>query len=274
MELNEDIFNAIHQYLNNDLEVEERQNFEIQMNQNPALAQEVATQRRIKSGLKINGYKQQFGNIHAKLKKENTLPFYEGKSAITLKPRKSTLQYFAYAASIILILGVGLFFYLKPEPIELVNTKTKTPKSSIKTIKPDKIEIAEVHKPMNKPVSIDFDKIYANNFVKKPVIESPFSNEKYGVSPSKIAAWDSDTSNFSKGIQYLETKKTQNAIAEFQKLAVSKFEQIRFQSDWYLALSYLQEKDLTSTKKQLATIIENEKHIYANKSKILLKSLK
>lgn len=274
MELNEDIFNQIHQYLNNDLEVEERQKFEIQMKQNLALAQEVATQRRIKSGLKVNDYKQQFSNIHAQLKKENALPFFEEKPVIKLESRKSNIRHFAYAASIVLMIGVGLFFYLKPDPIELANTKVKAKEPSVKTIKPDKVEITDVKKPINKPVLIDFNKIYANNFVENPVIESPFSNEKYGVSPGKIAEWEADTLNLSKGIHYLETKKTQNAIAEFQKLTSSKFESLRFNSDWYLALAYLQEKDIINAKKQLNTITRSEKHIYFKKSKNLLKSLK
>lgn len=274
MELNEDIFNQIHQYLNNDLKVEERQKFEIQMNQNPALSQEVATQRRIKSGLKVNDYKQQFSNIHARLKKENALPFFEENSVIKLESRKSNMQYFAYAASIILILSVSLFFYLKPDPIELVNTKVKTKESSIKTIKPDKIEVANVKKPINKPVTIDFNKIYTNNFVKKPAIESPFSNEKFGVSPSKIVAWESDTLNLREGLEYLDVKKTQNAITQFQKLTFSKFENIKFHADWYLALAYIQEKDITKAKKQLTTIAESNEHNYSKRAKELIKLLK
>ena len=112
MELNEDIFNQIHEYLNDDLEFEKRQKFEIQMNQNPVLAQELATQRRIKSGLKVNDYKRQFSNIHAQLKQDNALPVFEEKLLINLNSSKSNLRYFAYAASIILMLCVGLFYYL------------------------------------------------------------------------------------------------------------------------------------------------------------------
>ncbi len=272
MELNEDIFNQIHQYLNENLGEEERQKFENEMKQNLALAQEVSTQRRIKSGLKVNDYKQQFSNIHEQLKKENALPFYEEKPMIKLESSKSNMRYFAYAASIVLMIGVGLFFYLKPATNEpLANTNVKP---LIKTIKPNKVEIAKGDKPISKPETIDYDKIFANNFVKNPVIKNPFSSEKLGVSPSKIATWEADTLNLRKGIQYLENKNTQNAIVEFQKLSSSKFENIKFHADWYLALVYLQEKDIVKTKKQLTTIIEEKKHTYYKMAKSLLKSLK
>lgn len=272
MELNEDIFNQIHQYLKEDLEEEERQKFEIQMNQNPALAQEVDTQRKIKSGLKVNDYRQQFSDIHAQLNRENVLPVFKEKPAITLNSTKLNLRYFAYAASLILMIGVGLFFYLKPTATEeLANTNLKP---SIKFTKPNKVEIAKADIPINKIESVDLSAIFANNFVINPVIENPLSSEKLGVSPSKIATWEADTLNLRKGIQYLEVKKTQNAIVEFQKVSTSKFENIKFHADWYLALAYLQEKDIVKTKKQLKTIIENEKHIYYKKSKALMKSLK
>ena len=271
MILNEDIFNQIHQYLNDDLKVDERQKFEIQMNQNPALAQEVVTQRRIKSGLKVNDYKQQFSNIHAQLKKDNELPVFEGKPVIKLSSSKLDLRYFAYAASLILMIGVGLFFYLKPAITEpLANTNVKP---LIKAVKPNKVEIAKADKPIIKPKTIDYNKIFANNFVKSPVIDNPFSTEKLGVSPSKIATWEADTMNLRKGIEYLEAKKPQYAIDEFQKLSTSKFENIKSHGDWYLALAYLQEKDIIKTKKQLTTIIKEEKHTYYKKAKSLLKSL-
>jgi hypothetical protein len=273
MELNEDIFNQIHQYLNEDLAEDERQKFEIQMNQNPVLAQEVATQRRIKSGLKVNNYKQQFSNIHSQLKQGNALPVFEEQSVIKVNSSKSNLRYFAYAASIILMLGVGLFFYLKPVTTEPL-AKIKTSKPLIKTQQPDEVEIADVKKPINKPESVDYDKILADNFVPKPVIENPFSSEKLGVSPSKIATWEADTLNLRKGIHYLETKKTQNAIEAFQKLKLSKFENIKFHAEWYLALTYLQEKDIIKAQKQLKIIAASESHIYSKKSKALLKSLK
>ena len=271
MELNEDIFIQIHQYLNEDLGEEERQKFEIQMNQNLALAQEVAIQRRIKSGLKVNDYRQQFNDIHVQLKKDNALPVFERKSVIKLNSSKLNLRYFAYAASLILMIGVGLFFYLKPVAIEpLANTNLKP---LIKASKPDKVEIAKGDKPIIKPKTIDYNKIFANNFVKNPVIDNPFSTEKLGVSPSKIATWETDIMNLRKGIEYLEAKKPQYAIDELQKLSTSKFENIKSHGEWYLALAYLQEKDIIKAKKQLKTIVDNEKHIYYRKAKSLLKSL-
>lgn len=272
MELNEDIFNQIHLYLNEDLVEEERQKFEIQINQNPALAQEIALQRRIKSGLKVNDYKKQFSNIHSLLKQENLLPFFEEKTVAKLNTTNSNWRYFAYAASIVLMIGTGLFFYLKSDPSkQLAN---KSPKPSIKLSKPDKIEIAKNDKIINKAVPVDLNELFFNNFTNKPAIALPFSSEKFGVSPSRMASWDADTLILRKGIEYLEIKKTQSAIDEFQKISISKFENIKFHADWYLALAYLQKKDLFKAKKQLNLIIANEKHNYLKESKALMKILR
>lgn len=272
MELNEDIFNQIHLYLNEDLEEEERQKFEIQINQNPELAQEIALQRRIKSGLKVNNYKQQFSNIHSQLKQDNLLPFFEEKTVAQLNTTHSNWRYFVYAASIVLIISFGLFFYLKPHPTkQLANNN---PKPSIKLSKPDKVEIAKSDKIINKTAPIDLKELFVNNFNNKPAIAPPFLSEKFGISPSIMAAWDADTLILRKGVEYLEITKTQSAIDEFQKISISKFENIKFHADWYLALAYIQKKDLLKAKKQLNLIIANEKHSYLKESKALMKILR
>ena len=56
--LSEELFNQIHAYLRGEGSPEERTAFEQQMNQNPELAQEVASQKRIKAGLKANENKR------------------------------------------------------------------------------------------------------------------------------------------------------------------------------------------------------------------------
>lgn len=283
MELNEDIFDQIHQYLNEEFDDEEYKKFEIQMNQNPALAQEVATQRRIKYGLKVNDFKQQFINIHAQLKKENILPvlientFADETPNIILKSFNSysILRYITIAASVVLLIGGGIFIFTEQQS----NDQIAQQKNKLKSTTPDtriekSNEIAETKKPLIKIKSIDFNKIYAANFVKNPVIESPFSSEKYGLSPSKMASWEADTLNLREGIMYLASGKTQDAIDKFKSLTISKFENIRFQADWYLVLAYLKAQDIAKVKGSLEMIIANEKHIYLEKSKKLSKSLK
>ena len=275
MELDENIFNQIHQYLDNNLEDEKRQKFEIEMNQNSELAQEVATQRKIKSGLKINNYKQQFADIHTKLKQENALPILDEKPVVKLSTTKFNLSYFAYAASIILMIGVGLFFYLKPASTEsLAKIETRKNKDSLQTKKSEDTELANGKKTLKKSNSIDYNKIYSKNFSNNPVIENPFLSNKYGVSPSKITSWETDTLNLKKGIQHLESGKTTEAISEFQRLSNSKFENIRFHADWYLVMAYLREKDILKAKKQLVSISSNEKHIYLEDSKRIIESFR
>ena len=164
---------------------------------------------------------------------------------------------------------------IKPAITEpLSKTKVKTHKPFIKSTKPAEVEIAEIKEQINKPKTTDFNKIFATNFIKKPVIENPFSSEKLGVSPSKIVAWETDTLNLRKGLDYLDVKKTQNAITEFQKLTFSKFLNIKSHADWYLVLAYIQEKDIINAKKQLTTIAENDEHNYSKRAKTLIKLLK
>ncbi len=277
MELSEDIFNQIHQYLNNTLAEDEHKKFKNQMNTNPALAEEVATQRRIKAGLKINNYKQQFKNIHTQLKNENALPIFEEKPLFKKEASTFKWHYFAYAASITLIIGVGFFFYQKQASTEseeqVATTKDNTTKQAVKTDKGNNIELAEIEKPFKKNTPINYNKIYTDNFTDSPVIDSPFSSEKYGISPSKIASWEADTLSLRGAINYLKTGKNQDAQAELQKLRNSKFDNIRFHSDWYLALVYLHQKDGIRATEILKKIRDDKQHLYAKKAEQILKVL-
>lgn len=277
MELSEDIFNQIHQYLNHTLEDDDRQKFETQMNTNPALAQEVATQRRIKSGLKINKYKQQLIDIHAQLKNENTLPVFEEETILEKKVIPFKWNYVAYAASVTLIIGVCLFFYQEQrittqsgQSLASVK-KPSTPQQTIKTDKAIDPKVTKDEQAINQTSPINYEHLYTNNFTANPSIESPFSSEKYGISPSKITSWEADTLSLRAAINYLKTGKDQDAQTELEKLRNSKFEQIRVHSEWYLALAYLHQKDGTRTKEILKKISDDKKHLYAKKAEQILK---
>ena len=124
MELSEEAFQKIHRYLSGESTPEERADFEKRMRADDALAHEVATQRRIRNGLKANEYKNLFRDIHAQLQSEGSLAGDTGQGdrekgkIVPLAPEtRSTLHwpYVAAAASILVAIGLVWYFNSRPE---------------------------------------------------------------------------------------------------------------------------------------------------------------
>lgn len=285
MEEKEENFNKIHQFLRQELSIEERKTFENEVNKNPVLMKAVATQRRIKVGLKVNNYKAQFKAIHTKLQNENALPDLEFENyqseakIIKVSSNKSFVKYSALAASIILLIGVGLFLFTKKETNEqlakqntFIKGRDKDEKNIITPI--DKQSKEQLTKKDIPKKGLDFQKEFAQNFDSIPKIESPFNTEKFGVSPTKINAWEADTLLLRKGISLLVVRQTKAAIEILRKSENSHFKEIKSQSAWYLALAYLQENNKDFLRKQLEKNIANKDLLYTEKSRKLFERIK
>lgn len=291
--LSEEQFNQIHAYLRGEGSPEERTAFEQQMNQNPELAQEVASQKRIKTGLKANENKRKFQDIHAQLKAAGALPEVivkptpveeeiEEEVATKVTPLWSWSR-LAVAASVILAVGMGWYIYSTSQPTPTQVAVTPEPPNT----KPDKVTPKQEtvnpkqETPNRKPQtgnpkteSPNFKQLFAQNFTATPKIGSPFSSENLGLSPSLVARWQSDTATLHAGIRLLDAGRGRSALAEFEKLEKSKFEEIQQHAQWYIALSLLWQSQYDKTKERLEAIATNDKHLYQARAKKLLGKLK
>lgn len=311
MELSEELFNQLHAYLRGEGSPAERTAFEKQMNQNPELAQEVASQKRIKTGLKANENKRKFQDIHAQLKATGALPEVEvevelmsvgtqtTEKEVIVKPTpveeeieeevatKVTPLWswgrLAVAASVILAMGIGWYIYSNSEPTqtevavtpEPPNTKPDTVSPKQETVNPKPETQNSKPQTVNpKPEPPNFKQLFAQNFSATPKIGSPFSSENFGVSPSMVARWQADTATLHAGIRLLDAGRGRSALAEFEKLEKSKFEEIQQHAQWYIALSLLWQNQYEKTKERLEAIAANDKHLYQARAKKLLEKLK
>lgn len=282
MELSEEIFHEIHQYLSGQGTPEERTSFESRMNTDEELAREVASQRRIRNGLKANEYKALFKDIHARLQSEGALPEQpqaenDDTKILPLAADKANARwlYFAAAASVLIAIGLVWYFNLGSQDPQLASdtpvvkdTVTQTPPAE----RPDTAQHnAPVQQPVKKaPAAVNTSEFFAAYFDPNTMLESPFSGDKLGVSPSAIAQWRSDTAHVQQGIRYLAKREATLALEAFGLVEASRYRQLKRVADWYRALAYLQHNDLKNCKEQLKKIIADPENTYSKQARELL----
>lgn len=284
MELSEETFHEIHQYLSGQGTPEGRAAFESRMNADEELAREVASQRRIRNGLKANEYKALFKDIHTRLQSEGALPGSQqaendDTKILPLTPDNAKTSarwpYLAAAASV--LIAVGLVWYLNfgPEKAQ-VASDTPAVKDTVTqtqpTERPDTVRNnAPVQEPVKKaPAAVNASEFFAAYFDPNTALENPFTGEKLGVSPSAIAQWRSDTAYVQQGIRYLVKRETTLALEAFGQVETSRYRQLKGVADWYKALAYLQRNDLKNCQEQLKKIIADPENNYNKQAGELL----
>ncbi|GGN11574.1 hypothetical protein GCM10010967_54370 [Dyadobacter beijingensis] len=278
----EETFQEIHQYLGGQGTPDERAAFEQRMLADEALATEVALQRRIRNGLKVNEYKKLFKGIHADLQREGALPTDDNPTETpSLSPVKAVKPignrpawaYFAAAASILLAIGLVWYFNASPEtaPVASETPATQTPVApdpASPDLPAEKSDPGKVPTPKRKqqpqraPLPIDNAAFFAQYFDPDVTLESPFSKEKPGLSPSAFRQWRTDTTHVYAGIRLLAQREGAQALQELQQAETSRYPQARHAAEWYIALAYLQQGDLPKCKAQLEKISADPGHIY------------
>lgn len=273
MELSEETFNEIHQYLSGEGTPEERADFEKRMQADEALAHEVATQRRIRLGLIANEYKKLFRDIQAELQREGALggnaeqADQEETDIVPLLPEgRSAIRwpYAAAAASIFLAAGLLWYFNSQPESTPIASDTPVAVKPAVPdtllpaqpTTRPDSVKVIKPKpkKPQAPPANTHESDFFAEYFSEIPILESPFSKEKLGLSPSAFRQWRSDTAHVHQGIRYLAAHDAVSALQELIQLENSPFPQVKGTAEWYIAMAYLQQNDLQNCVEQLKKV--------------------
>jgi|GEM_PF-3279777 len=284
MELSEEIFHEIHQYLSGQGTPEERAAFESRMHADEELVREVASQRRIRNGLKANEYKALFKDIHAQLQNEGALPGQpeaenDDTRILPLAADKAKANarwpYLAAAASVLIAVGLVWYFNFGPKDTQ-VASDTPAVKDPVTHTQPaEHPDTAQHNAPVQQsvkkaPAAVNASEFFAAYFDPNAVLESPFSGEKLGVSPSAIAQWRSDTAHVQQGIRYLAKREATLALDAFGLVEASRYQQLKRVADWYRALAYLQHNDLKNCKEQLKKIIADPENTYNKQAGDLL----
>lgn len=286
MELSEEAFHEIHQYLSGEGTPEARVDFEKRMRADEALAREVATQRRIRNGLKANEYRTLFRDIHAELEREGALAGnddQEGSKVIPLIPESRFAMrwpYVAAAASILVVTGLLWYFNSQPEstpiasdtPVVEKPAAPDTLRQILPAAKPDtgKTTTPKPKKPQPAPAHTAQPDFFAEYFNEKLTLESPFSKEKLGLSPSAFRQWRSDTAHVHQGVRHLSAHDAALALQELKQVETSRFPQLKGTAEWYIALAYLQQNDLKNCVEQLRKVAANTENPNSKRAAELL----
>jgi len=274
MELSEEAFHEIHQYLSSGGTAEERADFEKRMRADKALAGEVEVQRRIRNGLKANEYKKLFKDIHTELQNDGLLPDATGEDdpelsrTIPLNPEGGPVlrwPYIAAAASVLIAIGLVWYFNSLPQSTPVASDVPAAEKpaepDTVKHIqpaaKPDTVKTSprqEQKKPQTPPANVDKTDFFADYFDGKVELESPFSKEKLGLSPAAFKQWRSDTAHVQQGVRLLAARDSDTALRELKLVETSRFPQVKNAAAWYIALAYLQQNDLNNCVEQLKKV--------------------
>lgn len=124
MELTETLLADIHAYLSNGMTPQQQLAFEAQMQANPALAQEVRTQQRIKQGLRILQRKNELKALHQTLLAEGALP--EMQASEPVPPKRIMLWQPLAAAACVGLLITGVWLYQTQTPDASTGTSLQT----------------------------------------------------------------------------------------------------------------------------------------------------
>jgi hypothetical protein len=273
MELPEETFDDIHQYLSGGGTPEARTDFEKRMRADDALAREVAAQRRIRNGLKANEYKSLFKDIHAQLQNDGMLPAgdtpEQGRTIPLNREDRPAVRWPYIAAAASVLVAIGLVWYFnsqrqgipvasdiptaeKPAETDTINVKQTSPAAKPDTVKAPPPE--EQKKPQTPPANVDRTDFFAGYFNENVELDSPFSKEKLGLSPSAFKQWQSDTAHVRQGVRSLAARASETALQELKQVETSRFPQVKNAARWYIALAYLQQNDLQNCVEQLKKV--------------------
>lgn len=295
MELSEENFHDIHQYLSGKGTPRQREDFERRMDADPDLARETDTQRRIRDGLRANEYKKMFQALHTQMASDGTLPSATGPGhqpsdntvvplSGTDKPRKAYSWSLVAAAAASIVIATGLVWYFndRPQTLPVATTPPVTqPAPSVDTVMSSGPAIAvdsanASPKPTKKKKSapkVVLPDYFARYFNADAGLKSPFSKEKFGISPSAFRQWQADTAHVQSGIRHLLQQQGGKALDELNQVRNSRFTQVKNAAEWYAALALVQQHDWAGCRTQLQKIVDNPESDYQARAVELLREI-
>lgn len=253
MELTDALLAQIGAYLAGQMNESDRQAFEIRIRQDADLQREVVLQHELKQGLSLLAEKQRFKTMHTDLARRGMLPPASQPEiesvgtvipfpAPTLAHRRPLWNTVTVAASVVLLVGIGLFIFWKQE--------------------------------IPNPDTMKRDKAFYSAFTPdlKPAPYSPIDPDRLGAAlPYPVE--NQDSVQLQQGISLLQQQRLQPAIARLQPIAQGLPGHWRASAQWFLALAYLKNGQPAQTDSLLTLIAESGGHPYQLEARHLTSQL-
>lgn len=236
MKLDNDLLTQINNYLDHKLTADDRQAFESQIAKDVALREEVNRQSIIREAVLRKEYKALFKQIHDELAaQEEGTAMRETTIQPEMPGRVVALRWhhWAMAASVVLLLGVGWFFFVKGP---------------------------------------DADQLYTAHFSAQPKQPTRIPDPEI-MGSSRIPSEQTDSIQVAQAIGLLQTDNTPKAAEALQKVAQESGNHWGRVAEWYLTLAYLKADERKKARKQLQSIIQDTNHPYYQDAATLLTEL-
>jgi tetratricopeptide (TPR) repeat protein len=224
------------QYLDNELSPEEKLRLENQLNQNTAMQQELENLTLAKQAIKTYGLKQKIASIHTEMMNEMAAEKSVKPGIVRSLARRSMK---IAASLLIVLLGFGVYQYV--------------------SVSPDKL-FAEKYQPYSLSVS--------RGAAETDAMEKAYQEKNYSAVINLFTELKGtgQKENFLAGQAYLATKGYSKAIGCFNKVlslnSAAKTAAFKDDAEYYLALSYLKNKEFKSAYPLFISIHNNTDHLY------------
>ncbi|CCH54149.1 hypothetical protein BN8_03293 [Fibrisoma limi BUZ 3] len=229
MRLSEEQYELIEAYLNNELSAADRTSFENELQADSELMAEVTLQRDLRLGFRAIGISQALDKARAQYnanRRVEAVPADPSSKPMPVTRPLSTWQYWAAAASVVVVLGVGYFVFQQTteQPTDLAYNETFVPVDELTK------EFPRGLAPNTRQQFLDILKEYEAG------------NYSTAIDQLKTLPADRQTvhyRNFFLGLSYLANKQPTEAIPLLQKALATPSVALRQKAEWFLALAYV-----------------------------------
>ncbi len=228
------------QYLDGELSPEERLQLENELKQNTAMQQELENLTLAKQAIKNYGLKQKVSAIHIEMMKEMTATEKPVKTGVIRSIARRTMK--IAASLLIVLLGFGVYQYV--------------------SVSPDKL-FAEKYQPYSLSVS--------RGTADADAMENAYKERNYTTVINLFTGLQNagQKENFLAGLAYLAINDYAKGIVSFNKVQslnnAAGASIFKDDAEYYLALSYLKNKEIKSALPLFASIRNNPDHLYNDK---------
>lgn len=228
MRLSEEQFELIEAYLKNELSAADRVSFESDIQADVELHEEVERQRDLRLGMRALGIQQALERARTQYETTASATTSATKESTIVRPL-STWRYWAAAASVAVVLGVGYYAYQQSasRQADIAYTETATSDTNDELLKSFPSGTVS---PETRTTFLDALRNYKAGKYDQ-VIEQ-----------LKTLPADKQTihyKNYFLGLSYLADKQLTRAIPLLSQAQESPSFQIRQKAEWFLALSYV-----------------------------------
>lgn len=256
MNLSEGQYEVIEAYLNNELSAADRTVFENDMQIDAELRTEVTRQRDIRLGLRAIGIEQALERAKAQYKA--TVATEEMEKTVS-RPLV-TWRYWAAAASVVVVLGLGYYTYQQAndQQADIAYAETSTSDELVKdfpsgTLSPD--VQAQLLDALTKYKSGKYDQVITQ-LTTLPADKQTIHYKNYFL-----------------GLSYLVNKQPTEAIPLLNKALTAPSLKIRKKAEWFLALAYVKNNQKEKALPILKTISIDNANPFQSQAKQVLQKI-